>query len=347
MSQTAAHHHRHAEPFSQHNYETGEVEALHPPIGLTSQTVHDEVQHFAHTYHLRHHLDVLQKAAIILNNGETTTAAAAEDSTPAGDTITTTTTTTAVEKQALQDEVERKWRQPKMLYVTVLVCSIGAIEQGWAQTGMNGANLGFPRAFGVGSNSKHDNLVVGLINSGTYLSTGLLGAWLSDPINNRVGRRGAVFMGAVLCLISNLGSAFSNTWPQLLAARFVLGAGLGINASTVSVYAAECAPATIRGGLAVSWQMWTAFGIFVGFVANAAAYKVGFLLSSSHGALVITRACLFFNSTTVPMLGGCNLPDPLSPPSPCSSCCTCVPSRQHGTSRMVNAMIGRSNHFAG
>jgi hypothetical protein len=244
---------------------TGE-EPRHSPIPPSRQTIHDGVQHFAKTHHLGHHLDVLQKAAIVLQ-GEST----AED-------------TTTVEKQALQDEAERKWRQPKMLYFTVLVCSIGAIEQGWAQTGMNGANLGFPPAFGVGSHSNHDNLIVGLINSGTYLSTGLLGAWLSDPVNNSIGRRGAIFMGSILCLISNVGSAFSNTWPQLLAFRFVLGAGLGINASTVSVYAAECAPATIRGGLAVSWQMWTAFGLFVGFVANAAVYKVRGSFSSCRSS---------------------------------------------------------------
>lgn len=77
-------------------------------------------------------------------------------------------------------------------------------------------------------------------------------------------------------MIANLASSISRTWPQLLAFRLLLGIGLGINTSTVSVYTAECAPAAIRGGLAVSWQMWTAFGIFLGFVANAAVYKVSF-----------------------------------------------------------------------
>ncbi len=81
---------------------------------------------------------------------------------------------TTSEGHALRDETERKWRQPPTLYFTILVCSIGAIEQGWAQTGMNGANLLFPEALGIGSNSKYDNSVVGLINSGIYLSTGLL-----------------------------------------------------------------------------------------------------------------------------------------------------------------------------
>ncbi|KAK5373547.1 hypothetical protein LTR20_003789 [Exophiala xenobiotica] len=219
-----------------------------------------EVQAFVKAHGLSHRLDVFQKAATLIQG----------DDDSDGPQILT-----SVERDALHDETARKWRQPKKLYFTILVCSIGAIEQGWAQTGMNGANLYFPAAFGVGSDSKHDNFIVGLINSGIYLSTGLLGAWLSDPVNHRLGRRGAVLTGSILCLIANLGSGISANWPQLLFFRLILGLGLGINASTVSVWAAESAPKQIRGGLAVSWQMNTAFGIFLGFVANAAVYNVG------------------------------------------------------------------------
>ena len=31
------------------------------------------------------------------------------------------------------------------------------------------------------------------------------------------------------------------------------------------MYAAELAPANIRGALVMGWQLWTAFGIFLGF----------------------------------------------------------------------------------
>jgi hypothetical protein len=226
--------------------------------GLGGTSVPDQVEQFADLYGLTEHITVLRKAAVLV-----------EGEAPLAD-----VDLSGSELQSLNDETDRKWRQPKMLYFTILVCSIGAVEQGWAQTGMNGANLYFPKALGVGSNSKHDNFVVGLINSAIYLSTGLVGAWLSDPVNSRLGRRGAVFSGGMLCLVSNLGSSVSRTWPQLLVSRFLLGIGLGLDASTVSVYAAECAPAGIRGGLAVSWQMWTAFGLFLGFVANAAVYHV-------------------------------------------------------------------------
>ena len=50
---------------------------------------------------------------------------------------------------------------------------------------------------------------------------------------------------------------------------------MGSKASTVPIYAAENTPAAIRGGLVMSWQMWTAFGIFLGFCANLAVYDVG------------------------------------------------------------------------
>ena len=42
----------------------------------------------------------------------------------------------------------------------------------------------------------------------------------------------------------------------------LLGIGMGLKEVTVPVYSAENAPAIIRGGLTMSWQVWTAFGSF-------------------------------------------------------------------------------------
>jgi hypothetical protein len=50
---------------------------------------------------------------------------------------------------------------------------------------------------------------------------------------------------------------------------------MGLKEVTVPVYSAENAPANIRGGLVMSWQVWTAFGIFLGFCANLAVKSVG------------------------------------------------------------------------
>jgi hypothetical protein len=40
----------------------------------------------------------------------------------------------------------------------------------------------------------------------------------------------------------------------------LLGIGMGLKEVTVPVFSAENAPAVIRGGLVMSWQVWTAFG---------------------------------------------------------------------------------------
>lgn len=38
------------------------------------------------------------------------------------------------EREALRNEVLHKWRQPRAMYVTVILCSVGAAVQGWDQT---------------------------------------------------------------------------------------------------------------------------------------------------------------------------------------------------------------------
>ncbi|KAF4974786.1 hypothetical protein FZEAL_8363 [Fusarium zealandicum] len=179
------------------------------------------------------------------------------------------------EIEALRNEILHKWRVPFVLYLTVATCSIGAAVQGWDQTGSNGANLEFPNAFGIGSDSIHDKLLVGLVNAAPYVGTSVFGCWLSDPLNQHYGRRGTIFFAANFCLWPVIGSAFCNNWQQLLACRMLLGIGMGTKASTVPIFAAENSPAPIRGAFVMSWQMWTAFGIFLGTCANVLVTKIG------------------------------------------------------------------------
>lgn len=87
-----------------------------------------------------------------------------------------------VERDALRNEVLHKWRQPRALYFTVILCSIGAAVQGWDQTGSNGANLSWPQSFGVpdspgsdppvpGVDYAYNSWIVGVVNAGPYLAS--------------------------------------------------------------------------------------------------------------------------------------------------------------------------------
>lgn len=106
----------------------------------------------------------------------------------------------------------------------------------------------------------------------TYVSRG---CWVSDPLNNYLGRRGAIFISAIFCCLPVIGSALAQTWVQLLITRILLGIGMGLKGSIASVYCAENSPPNIRGGLASSWFVWTCFGIFMGTCANLAVKDTG------------------------------------------------------------------------
>lgn len=62
--------------------------------------------------------------------------------------------------------------------------------------------------------------------------------------------------------------ALTQSWETLIVCRFLLGIGMGLKEVTVPVYSAENSPANIRGALVMTWQLWTAFGIFLGTCAN-------------------------------------------------------------------------------
>lgn len=50
---------------------------------------------------------------------------------------------------------------------------------------------------------------------------------------------------------------------------------MGLKEVTVPVFTAENSPAAIRGALVMSWQLFVAFGIMLGFTANLAVVDTG------------------------------------------------------------------------
>jgi MFS family permease len=139
--------------------------------------------------------------------------------------------------------------------------------------------------------------LLGLVNSAPYLCCAF-SCWsvrlsyqaisttdryerLNYPLNKLLDRRGVIFLTCLISSITCLGQAFPQTWQQLFAARFLLGLGIGPKrlvlltaftfhlqethiacSATIPIYAAEAAPANIRGALVMMWQMWTAFGTY-------------------------------------------------------------------------------------
>ena len=101
------------------------------------------------------------------------------------------------------------------------------------------------------------------------------GAFIVDPMNHYLGRRGEIFVTALCLTATPIGSGFARTWQELFAARFIMGIGIGAKNATVPIYSAEMAPHRIRGALVMFWQLWVVAGIFLGFCANVIVKDTG------------------------------------------------------------------------
>ncbi|KAM0749276.1 hypothetical protein T439DRAFT_303148 [Meredithblackwellia eburnea MCA 4105] len=241
----------------------GKIE--NPLTGIPRHQLLNDVERFAREKGLDEHLPILQKGALLAQNPMD---------------YDNLDVLTQEEKSIIDYEHKHKWHQTKTLYFAIILCSVGACVQGWDQTGSNGANLSFPMLFGIASpkgspNHMHDEWIVGLINSAPYIAASMLGCWLSYPLNNKFGRRGTIFFAATILMLSPIGSACTQSWPQLFICRLILGVGMGAKGSTVPVFSSELAPAAIRGALVMSWQLFVTLGIFLGFSANAVVAKTG------------------------------------------------------------------------
>ncbi|KAL1850985.1 hypothetical protein Daus18300_012719 [Diaporthe australafricana] len=188
-----------------------EAKISNPLAGIPKSQLMRNVDEFAHAKGLADHIPMLRKGALVAQMGVPTTLTRDDYDSLGGE-----ETLTEEEKTVLENEVKHKWRLPWRLWLTVITCSIGAAVQGWDQTGSNGANLFFPKVYGIASGSVHDTMIVGLVNAGPYIGSAVI----------------------------------------------------------VPVYAAENSPAAVRGALVMTWQLWTAFGIFFGTIINLAVYHM-------------------------------------------------------------------------
>ncbi|KAF2163838.1 hypothetical protein M409DRAFT_25614 [Zasmidium cellare ATCC 36951] len=247
-----------------------EPKEIHNPLaGIPKAQLFQDVESYAVEHHLTEVVDLLKKGALVSQSPND---------------IDSIEELTDDERRVLHEEKTRKWHHPRTLYYLIALNSVGAAIQGWDQTGSNGANLSFPQEFGIADSGaecealgtcERNSWIVGAINAAPYIALCLFACWLSDPVNHYLGRRGAIFLGAIFSLIAPIGQAVSQSWGGILACRVLLGLGMGLKEVTVPVFSAENAPANIRGALVMSWQMWVAFGIMLGFSANLVVVNTG------------------------------------------------------------------------
>jgi MFS family permease len=66
-----------------------------------------------------------------------------------------------------------------------------------------------------------------LLSNLTFFVFAFSGCWLSDPFNNYLGRRGTIFVTAIILITTPIASGFTHSWQALFIVRCILGIGMG------------------------------------------------------------------------------------------------------------------------
>jgi MFS family permease len=192
-----------------------------------------------------------------------------------------------------------KWNLPWALWRLVALCGLGAMVQGWDEAAVDGAQLSYLAPFGFSDGLITADYRVGLINSAPYLCC-VLSCWFTQPLNAKLGRRGTIFVTAIISAAFALAQAFSPTgnWRILFGFRLLMGLGIGPKSATIPIYAAESAPANIRGSLVMMWQVFTAVGIMFGCLSGVVFQNTGpnnwrYMLASPMVAPIILAMYIF------------------------------------------------------
>ncbi|KAJ7930117.1 hypothetical protein B0H13DRAFT_915479 [Mycena leptocephala] len=138
------------------------------------------------------------------------------------------------------------------LYLILLVAFMGSLANGFDGSVMSAVNgmhqyldyfhiSGTDAGGGVGSTTA---IIFGIYSIGSIVAVPLAG-----PVADRVGRRGGMFLGALIIIAGSLAVTTAKDISALLGGRFVLGLGVGIVQTACPSYVVEMAPPQWRGRL--------------------------------------------------------------------------------------------------
>lgn len=147
-------------------------------------------------------------------------------------------------------------------WMLVAFASMGGLLSGLDQSLISGANLYLPKDLHLTTRQNS------LVNSGMPLGA-VGGALLLSPANEILGRRWAIILSTILYTIGAALEAGSVNYGMIVAARVILGVGVGLEGGTVPVYVAETVERRIRGNLVSLYQFNIALGEVFGYVVAA------------------------------------------------------------------------------
>ncbi|TEA10048.1 Inositol transporter 1 [Colletotrichum sidae] len=147
-------------------------------------------------------------------------------------------------------------------WLIVAFASMGGLLSGLDQSLISGANLFLPGDLGLTTRQNS------LVNSAMPLGA-VGGAIILSPCNEYLGRRMSIIISCVLYTIGGAMCAGAVNFGMIVAARVILGMGVGLEGGTVPVYVAETAERRVRGNVVSLYQLNIALGEVLGYAVAA------------------------------------------------------------------------------
>jgi len=162
-------------------------------------------------------------------------------------------------------------RQPltRTLLAVGVVIMLAGVLFGYDQGVISGALDGIKQEFHVST------FLLEVITSWVTLGA-MAGALVAGGMADRLGRRTTILLASVLFTAGALIEALAPGSYVLVLGRLVVGFGVGVASVAAPLYAAEMAPARLRGRFVSLYQLAITVGIFI-------AYLVDYVLSHGSG----------------------------------------------------------------
>jgi SP family sugar:H+ symporter-like MFS transporter len=157
--------------------------------------------------------------------------------------------------------------------------ALGGLLFGYDTGVISGALLFIPKDF------KLSPFLQGAIVAGLLLGA-MIGAAAAGRLSDWLGRRRLIIAAAVVFTVGALLAALAPSVGVLVAARVIIGLGVGSAALVVPLYLSEIAPTEVRGAIASLNQLMIVGGILAAFIVNA------ILASSGNWRLMLGLAAV-------------------------------------------------------
>ncbi|KAF2559900.1 hypothetical protein F2Q68_00018214 [Brassica cretica] len=120
---------------------------------------------------------------------------------------------------------------------------------------------------------KYDNQFLQLFTSSLYLAA-LVASFFASAVCSKLGRKPTMQFASIFFLIGVGLTAGAVNLIMLIFGRILLGFGVGFGNQAVPLFLSEIAPAQLRGGLNIVFQLMVTIGILIANLVNYFTAKV-------------------------------------------------------------------------